>query len=313
MDGSGGGSWLRGRRLESCLEASVWSRGPAKPRPEDAVGQRSPRPAAAADFVDDDRWITVILSVVRIVVCFLSMAVTTALWAVIMLLLLPWPYARIRQGNLYGHVTGRMLMWILGNPITIEGSEFSNTRAIYICNHASPLDIFLVMWLTPTGTVGIAKKEIIWYPLFGQLYVLANHLRIDRSNPTAAIESIKEVARAVVQKNLSLIIFPEGTRSKTGRLLPFKKGFVHIALQTRLPIVPMVLTGTHLAWRKNSLRVRPAPLTVKYLPPIKTDDWEAEKMDDYVEMIHALFVDHLPESQKPLVSDGRDVSRRSNS
>lgn len=51
-------------------------------------------------------------------------------------------------------------MWILGNPITIEGSEFSNTRAIYICNHASPIDIFLVMWLTPTGTVGIAKKEV---------------------------------------------------------------------------------------------------------------------------------------------------------
>lgn len=90
--------------------------------------------------------------------------------------------------------------------------------------------------------------QIIWYPLFGQLYVLANHLRIDRSNVTAAIESMKEVcsifpascttylpkvltsihcniqaARAVVKNNLSLIIFPEGTRSKNGRLLPFKK------------------------------------------------------------------------------------------
>lgn len=51
-------------------------------------------------------------------------------------------------------------MWILGNPRKIEGSEFSNKRAIYICNHASPLDIFLIMWLTPTGTVGIAKKEV---------------------------------------------------------------------------------------------------------------------------------------------------------
>lgn len=51
-------------------------------------------------------------------------------------------------------------MWILGNPIKIEGSEFSDTRAIFICNHASPIDIFLVMWLTPIGTVGIAKKEV---------------------------------------------------------------------------------------------------------------------------------------------------------
>jgi lysophosphatidate acyltransferase len=51
-------------------------------------------------------------------------------------------------------------MWILGNPINIEGMEYSKTRGIYICNHASPLDIFLVMWLTSTGTVGIAKKEV---------------------------------------------------------------------------------------------------------------------------------------------------------
>jgi 1-acyl-sn-glycerol-3-phosphate acyltransferase len=89
--------------------------------------------------------------------------------------------------------------------------------------------------------------QVIWYPLFGQLYVLANHLRIDRSDPTAAIESLKEVsyfllilyrilatflnydsslaqaAREVVRKKLSLIIFPEGTRSADGRLLHFKK------------------------------------------------------------------------------------------
>ncbi|PKU65315.1 1-acyl-sn-glycerol-3-phosphate acyltransferase-like isoform X1 [Dendrobium catenatum] len=202
-------------------------------------------------------------------------------------------------------------MWILGNPIKIEGSEFSNTRAIYICNHASPLDIFLVMWLTPTGSVGIAKKEIIWYPMFGQLYVLANHLRIDRSNPAAAIESMKKVAQAIVKKNLSLIIFPEGTRSKTGRLLPFKKGFVHIALQSKLPIVPMVLTGTHLAWRKNSLRVRPAPLKVRYLPPIKTIDWEEKDINKYVEMVHDLYLQHLPESQKPLVTEGKNIIRES--
>ncbi|XP_075481310.1 1-acyl-sn-glycerol-3-phosphate acyltransferase-like [Primulina tabacum] len=113
-----------------------------------------------------------------------------------------------------------MLTWILGNPIKIEGAEYSSEMAIYISNHASPIDIFLVMWLTPTGTIGIAKKEIISYPLIGQLYVLANHLRIDRSNPTAAIESMKEVANAIVKNDLSLIIFPEGTRSKNGRLLP---------------------------------------------------------------------------------------------
>ncbi|KAJ1698152.1 hypothetical protein LUZ63_006664 [Rhynchospora breviuscula] len=265
---------------------------------------------ASAGFDDDDGWVTVAVSVLRIVACFLSMMVTTFIWAVIMVLLLPWPYERIKQGNLYGHVTGRMLMWILGNPIKLEGMEFSNTRGIYICNHASPLDVFLVMWVIPTGTVGIAKKEIIWYPLFGQLYVLANHLRIDRSNPAAAIKSIKEIARVLVKKELSLIIFPEGTRSKSGRLLPFKKGFVHIALQSKLPIVPMIFTGTHLAWRKNSLRVRPAPLAVKFLPPIKTDDWVEDRVSEYVEMVHNIYVENLPDSQKPLISEGPETAKK---
>ncbi|KAF3785189.1 1-acyl-sn-glycerol-3-phosphate acyltransferase [Nymphaea thermarum] len=143
--------------------------------------------------------------------------------------------------------------------------------------------------------------QIIWYPLLGQLYLLANHLRIDRSNPASAIESLKKAAHDVVKNNLSLIIFPEGTRSETGRLLPFKKGFVHMALQTRLPVVPIILTGTHLAWKKNSLRVRPAPLSVRYLPPIKSDDWNEDKISEYVDMVHALYDKHLPESQKPLV------------
>lgn len=79
------------------------------------------------------------------------------------------------------------------------------------------------------------------------------------------------------------------------------QGFVHLALQSRLPIVPMVLTGTHLAWQKGSLHVRLAPLTVKYLPPISTTDWTADKIDDYIKMLHDLYVKHLPESQRPLV------------
>ncbi|PAN40191.1 hypothetical protein PAHAL_7G298100 [Panicum hallii] len=254
---------------------------------------------AAAGGGGGDGLVASAVSAARVVACFLAMMVTTAVWAVVMLLLLPWPCERIRQSNVYGHVTGRMLLWILGNPIKVEGLEHLRARGIFICNHASPLDIFLVMWLAPTGTVGIAKKEIIWYPLFGQLYVLANHLRIDRSNPAVAIESMKEVAREVVKNNLSLILFPEGTRSRDGRLLPFKKGFVHAALQTRLPIVPIVVTGTHQAWRNNSVRVRPVPLTVKVLPPIRTDGWEEGQISEHLETVRSLYVRNLPDSQKP--------------
>ncbi|PKI55855.1 hypothetical protein CRG98_023736 [Punica granatum] len=193
-------------------------------------------------------------------------------------------------------------MWILGNPIKIEGAQYSKERGIYISNHSSILDTFLTMWLVPTGTVSIARKGIIWYPLFGQLYLLSNHLLIDVSNPTNAIQSMNEAVEAVVKNNLSLIIFPEGTRSEDGRLLPFKKGFVHLALQSRLPIIPIVLTGTHLAWRKGSLRIRPAPLTVRFLPPIETDEWVPDKINEYIRSVQDIYVMNLPESQRPLYS-----------
>eukprot|EP00252_Welwitschia_mirabilis_P005375 TRINITY_DN15871_c0_g2_i8.p1 TRINITY_DN15871_c0_g2~~TRINITY_DN15871_c0_g2_i8.p1 ORF type:complete len:144 (+),score=19.98 TRINITY_DN15871_c0_g2_i8:221-652(+) len=111
---------------------------------------------------------------------------------------------------------------------------------------------------------------------------------------------LPQVAKTIVEQDLSLIIFPEGTRSPNGRLLPFKKGAVHLAIQSKRPIVPMVLTGTHLAWRKSSLHVRPAPLTVTYLPPIRTDDWTLDKVDEYVELLHSIYVKNLPDSQTPL-------------
>ncbi|MBA0580309.1 hypothetical protein Gorai_022535 [Gossypium raimondii] len=278
MENSASGSFLRNRRLESFLETKS---GPnvreTQKIPSKQVITRQ-RPNKTDAFVDDDGWIPTLISCVRIVTCYLAMMVTTFIWAIIMLMLLPWPSQRVRQGNIYGHVTGRLLMWILGNPLKIEGTEFSNERAIYICNHVSPIDIFLIMWLTPTGTVGIAKKEAV---------------------------------QAVKKHGLSLIIFPEGTRSKNGRLLPFKKGFVHLAIESGLPIVPIILTGTHLAWRKGSLHVRPAPISVKYLPPIKTDSWTADNINDYIKMVHDIYVENLPEAQKPISTDDTKNSSRS--
>lgn len=101
-------------------------------------------------------------------------------------------------------------------------------------------------------------------------------------------------------KQLKMFVFSIGTNLTI--IIPwfYVKGFVHLALQTGLPIVPMVLTGTHLAWRKGSLHVRPAPLTVKYLPPISTQNWTVSKIDDYVKMLHNLYAENLPKSQRPL-------------
>lgn len=108
MENPASGSLMRNRRLESFFNTSPlpnmgvsWKIGPKK-----EVGKRLNKDL----YVEDDGWMSVIISWIRIVTCFVSMMVTTFLWALIMLVLLPWPYERVRQGNIYGHVTGRMLV-----------------------------------------------------------------------------------------------------------------------------------------------------------------------------------------------------------
>jgi hypothetical protein len=108
MDNTGGGSFMRNRRLESFLDTNSTPNG--KQTPKILVREEVVKSPKSDVYVEDDGWISALISCVRIVVCFLSMMVTTFIWSLILLLLLPWPYERIRQGNIYGHVTGRMLV-----------------------------------------------------------------------------------------------------------------------------------------------------------------------------------------------------------
>ncbi|KAJ6724284.1 1-ACYL-SN-GLYCEROL-3-PHOSPHATE ACYLTRANSFERASE ALPHA [Salix viminalis] len=232
MDNTGGGSFMRNRRLESFLDTNSTANG--KQTQKILVREEVVKCSKSDVYVDDDGWISALLYCVRIVVCFLSMMVTTFVWSLILLLLLPWPYERIRQGNIYGHVTGRMLALLALQRKRSYGTLY--------------LDNFM--------------------------YWQINHLRIDRTNPAAAIQSMKEVAHAVVKNNLSLIIFPEGTRSKDGRLQPFKKGFISFSIADAPP---------------NS-------------------------SNDLYRLLHDMYVENLPEAQMPLhyknISKVRIASRR---
>ncbi|KAM3302478.1 hypothetical protein P3S67_016980 [Capsicum chacoense] len=239
--------FLKNRRFGSYFDASFGSVLDSD-RPREVVVANEKREEV---YGDDDGWVIMLISWIRMLICVVVMMFTTLIWAVI--------------------------YYVVAYSLAI--SEDKAREYLWTC-----------YWKI---------DDIIWYLFIGQLYVLANHLRIDRSNPAAAIESMKEVHSSFSSVFLSLIIFPEGTRSENGRLLPFKKGFVHLALQTWRPVVPIVMTNTHLALRKGSLHVRPAPLTVKFLPPIRTDDWTADKIDDYVKMVHDVYVKNLPQNLKP--------------
>lgn len=217
-------------------------------------------------------------------------------------LFLPSRAARIRVGNVYGTWAGRGMAWLTGSQFVIRGEEHANGKrpAIYLSNHTSIIDIFLGIWLSPTGTCGVGKKEIIWYPFFGQFFWLAGHLRIDRNNRASAVEAMRDMSAFVARHALSIFVWPEGTRSKDGRLRGFKKGAFHMALATKLPVVPMVIAGAHEAWESRSLRLRRRTITVTFLPPIDTAAWEKDHLDEHIRAVEGVFAAALPDEQKPL-------------
>lgn len=215
-----------------------------------------------------------------------------------LLVLLPFGRrARILFTNRMGTVLGRGILAISGSTVCVHGREHAvaGRPVIYANNHSSNLDAFTTIWLTPHGTVGLAKKQIIYYPFYGIAWLLSGHPMIDRSNPEKAHASMRELGELVRRHGLSVCLLPEGTRSRDGRLLPFKKGIVHLALQTKLPIVPMVTVGAAGAWDKGRWILRPRDIHVHFLPPIDTSDWDLEQIDVHLAELRQRFVEILPD------------------
>lgn len=242
-----------------------------------------------------------VTSMLRLVFGFLAVAVWSTLIIFVLLLLIPWRVARIKVCNFYGKTIGRTIVAVAGVTPNIANRERldGSMPAIYVANHTSTLDAFLGIWMCPYGGCGVLKKEVARIPFFGQLAVLSGHLLIDRFNKDKAVEALKDTAALVKQNRLGIWIMPEGTRSRDGRLLPFKKGFVHLAIATGLPVVPVIVHGAHKNWEKGAYRLNPMTLDIEVLAPIDTSGWREETAGEHAESVYRLFVEKVREDQKP--------------
>jgi len=241
------------------------------------------------------------VSALRLLGGLITVGLLVAVMMPILVVLLPWRVARIHVTNTFGRWIGRSALWWAGCEVEVSGLEHcrADRPAIYACNHTSILDAFTTIWLTPHGTVGVAKKEILYYPFYGQAWWLAGHVFLDRGRTARAKGSLDRATRFIREKGLHLCILPEGTRSDSGRLLPFKKGIAHVAIETRLPIVPMVTIGLHDAWRRSTLSIQKTRAKIVFLPPIATDDWSLETIDADLERLREPFLRALPPEQQP--------------
>jgi len=168
----------------------------------------------------------------------------------------------------------RIGMFLSGITIKVEGRDHiqHERAAVYAVNHASnvepPLLFSVLHELFPRLRI-VYKAELRALPVLVQAFDLAGFVPLQRGNPEQSLPAIERAARALQEGN-SFLIFPEGTRSRTGELLPFKKGGFVMALKGQAPIVPVAITGARFAMRKGSLVINPVQVRVRIGAPVET-------------------------------------------
>ncbi len=183
---------------------------------------------------------------------------------------------------------------VTGVELQVEGEEnvWAERPAVFIYNHQSNIDPVLMAKLLRRDVVGVAKAELRDNPLLGPLLSAAGTVFVERGGRGKAATAMKPAVQAL-REGLSLMIAPEGTRSSTARLGRFKKGAFHAAMQAGVPIVPVVFRNSLDALPKNAIVIRPATIQVVVHPPISTDGWSRENLDQRINEIHRIFEETL--------------------
>ena len=188
-----------------------------------------------------------------------------------------------RQGDGVHHVAriwGKSILWISGVRVNSTGLDdyLGQGSYIYMSNHQSNYDIPVLLSALPVQFRWLAKVELFKIPIFGRSMRGAGYISIDRSNRKSAFRSLAQAAD-MIRNGTSVMIFPEGTRSSDGQLLPFKKGGFVLAVDAGVPIVPITITGTHEVMPKGRLLIRRRRVMINVGSPIRTSDYTRKTKD----------------------------------
>jgi 1-acyl-sn-glycerol-3-phosphate acyltransferase len=215
---------------------------------------------------------------------YLFTLVTATIWyggACILAGIFRRPYHR---GGFYDRMQttwARTILKASGIPVTLDGLDnFDMSRPqIVVANHASFFDILALLAWLPVPPKFIAKKELYRIPVFGGAIKAAGHVRIDRKNLSQAFGAYAEATKEMKENNLCIVVYPEGTRTLTGDLLPFKKGPFVFAIESGVPVVPCYVGGAFGIQPKGSIKVQPRPLIISLGEPIPTEGLDMDERD----------------------------------
>lgn len=205
------------------------------------------------------------------------------------------------RNNVY--VASKMMGWhskLMGVEVEIRIPESVKDigPCVYIANHQNSYDLFLISNSVQPGTATVGKKSLIWIPLFGQLYWLTGNILIDRSNRGKALGTISQTVQKIRQKQISVWIFPEGTRSYGRGLLPFKTGAFHTAMQAEVPLVPLCMSSTKDQVKLN--RWDNGKVIIELMEPWQVAQSDRPAVRDLADKIHDVMEEKINQLDKEL-------------
>jgi 1-acyl-sn-glycerol-3-phosphate acyltransferase len=184
------------------------------------------------------------------------------------------------------------ILWGSRVRLTVRGLENVEAGQSYVvmANHRSLYDIPVLHYLLgrDRDLRFIGKKELVKVPVFGWIFALSRHVVIDRDNRARAIAALREAA-SESGEGVSFVIMPEGTRNTASELRPFKKGGFHLAIDTGLPILPIVIVGGDKLMRKGSWHILPGAIHVEVLPPIPVEGLDKRQVESLLERTRAVI------------------------
>jgi 1-acyl-sn-glycerol-3-phosphate acyltransferase len=231
------------------------------------------------------------LSTIAILLSYLILGAPAALIG------LPWTLLRNDISLLY-----RWAMWIANAGLKIGGIRIDVTgrdqldrqqRYIFMSNHVSNLDPPLLLPLLPGRTSVFLKRSLMKIPVLGYAMRLGSFIPVDRDGSVESAKQSVETAGQVLESGLHVMTFVEGTRSRDGRLLPFKKGPFYLAMETGAPVVPISIWGTESMMKKGSVSITPGTAHVVFHAPLWPRDYATR--EELIAAVRQSIASSLPE------------------
>jgi 1-acyl-sn-glycerol-3-phosphate acyltransferase len=239
----------------------------------------------------------------RTVVAAIRTLVTLAGVSVFVLLCAPpallWTLLSGRGRVLYatGHAGLTLGFWLSGIRLAVRGTEHIQAApAVYAGNHASNLEppaLFLALQSLFPHLAVLYKAELRRVPILVWVFDAAGFVPLERANPGQSLPAVNRAADAL-RAGKSFMIFPEGTRSPTGALLPFKKGGFVMAIAAEAPVVPVAISGARQAMRRGSVLIWPATITIDFAPAVPTAGLTFQQRDELIRQVRTAIEARLP-------------------